>query len=74
MALLKLIKNSDNDKLKTILQSDYDPNERDKKTHKTLIHQCIDYSNYEILEILLNPSDRSKTPNLSLKDKNGDVS
>lgn len=73
MALFKLIRNSENDKIKDILEGEYDSNERDKKTQKTLLHSCVDNSNLEILEALLNPSDRLKLPSLGLKDKNGDV-
>ena len=55
MSLLLAVKGNKINKILDLLQTDYDPNEVDKKTKKSLLHICTENENHEIMELLLNP-------------------
>ena len=71
MSLLSAIKSNKLKKVLQLIQTDYNPNETDPKTEKTLLHLTIENENHEILDLLLNPISEKQMPDLFLQDSEG---
>ena len=74
MSLLKEIKAGRGGKVREMLQQgEGSPQELEQSTGRTLLHLCVDREENDALEALLTHGEPATRPDLSVRDKHGEV-
>lgn len=68
-SLIKAVKSGDREAMRMALADDFDPNERDGKSGKSVLHLCVEYDEMDVLRRVL----EGKKVDVLGKNAKGDV-
>jgi hypothetical protein len=69
--MIKAIKSGKKDLVSNVLGTDFDPNERENGSEKTLLHLCVEYELRDLMRKLLDGSAHGSGRKVNPREKDG---